>query len=603
MRSWQRVSSALAIVVLAALVTVVGGAAPARAAGGTYRITVGGNPILGWWPDSGAIDQTSDTAIAATGTMVSAPPQGAVGSADYEIQSGPGVVRAKIDGSFTVPSGLAYGFDPSMSAVSTTELTINGPDTFFVNTTVNLHVDGIIKAPVCGAPSPCGGAEVSVSIGPFIRQGVFNTDGGTRDNSLGLSLDPVAGGYRVHGDVTSSTLGIQTNKAYPVTIVLTLSAAYGADATPTTFADTFDDPGAGYQVSFAPTGPVLNDIPAGYTVSGPNVVDNHWTDPFAAPVDSTPPTVAGVPDRQPNVFGWYREPVTVDWQATDDSGQASDPPDTVADQDGQDVVVTSDPSCDPSANCATGSFTLSLDQVPPVVTCREAPTYEVRRNSVSFLDAFQSDDLSGAPPTTPGAQVDTSSAGDKTIDILGQDFAGNQTVVTCPYIVVDPNGDTTPPVVTVPGNMTVDATSPDGATVAYSASAADRRSTSVGVTCAPATNSVFPIGTTTVTCSASDAAGNTANASFTVHVRSAAEQLPRLLDKTLKYVDQPALRAAARAALRSAADALAARRPRLARRALSRYLDAVRTAPAWALTRAQRVELIADGTRIRAVIG
>ena len=71
----------------------------------------------------------------------------------------------------------------------------------------------------------------------------------------------------------------------------------------------FDDPAALYQVSFAPTGPVLNDIPAGYTVSGPNVVDNHWTDPFAetVPPDSTPPAVVGVPDRQPNVFGWYRD--------------------------------------------------------------------------------------------------------------------------------------------------------------------------------------------------------------------------------------------------------------------------------------------------------
>ena len=36
-------------------------------------------------------------------------------------------------------------------------------------------------------------------------------------------------------------------------------------------------------MSFDPAKPVLNDIPAGYTVSGPNVVDNHWTDPFAPP--------------------------------------------------------------------------------------------------------------------------------------------------------------------------------------------------------------------------------------------------------------------------------------------------------------------------------
>ena len=37
-------------------------------------------------------------------------------------------------------------------------------------------------------------------------------------------------------------------------------------------------------VSFAPTGPVLN-VPAGNTVSGPGVVDNHWTDPFVPNVE------------------------------------------------------------------------------------------------------------------------------------------------------------------------------------------------------------------------------------------------------------------------------------------------------------------------------
>jgi Ca2+-binding RTX toxin-like protein len=40
----------------------------------------------------------------------------------------------------------------------------------------------------------------------------------------------------------------------------------------------------------------------------------------------------------------------------------------------------------------------------------------------------------------------------------------------------------------------------------------------VGVTCTPASGSTFPIGTTTVNCEATDAAGNRATASFTITV-------------------------------------------------------------------------------------
>lgn len=52
----------------------------------------------------------------------------------------------------------------------------------------------------------------------------------------------------------------------------------------------------------------------------------------------------------------------------------------------------------------------------------------------------------------------------------------------------------------------------------------------VGVTCVPASESVFAIGTTTVTCMATDLSGNTAECSFTVKVRSAAEMTENLSD-------------------------------------------------------------------------
>jgi hypothetical protein len=89
--------------------------------------------------------------------------------------------------------------------------------------------------------------------------------------------------------------------------------------------------------------------------------------------------------------------------------------------------------------------------------------------------------------------------------------------------------DTLPPVLTLPADLSVDAMGPTGAIVSFTASAVDAVDGPVPVTCAPASGSLFPIGDTTVTCTASDAAGNTATGSFLVHVNGPAEQLAALL--------------------------------------------------------------------------
>jgi hypothetical protein len=78
--------------------------------------------------------------------------------------------------------------------------------------------------------------------------------------------------------------------------------------------------------------------------------------------------------------------------------------------------------------------------------------------------------------------------------------------------------DTTPPVITVPANITTTATSLAGATVNYTVSANDAVDGPVPVTCTPASGSTFAIGVTTVNCSANDKAGNIAAASFTITV-------------------------------------------------------------------------------------
>jgi hypothetical protein len=105
--------------------------------------------------------------------------------------------------------------------------------------------------------------------------------------------------------------------------------------------------------------------------------------------------------------------------------------------------------------------------------------------------------------------------------------------------------DTTPPVLTVPEDIVVEAPSEDGAQVMYRVTAQDNvdgtaileedgttvTQDDVGgditISCDPASGSVFPIGETTVECSATDAAGNEGTASFTVTVNPPSLSTPR----------------------------------------------------------------------------
>ncbi|HZC06154.1 MAG TPA: HYR domain-containing protein, partial [Ktedonobacterales bacterium] len=85
------------------------------------------------------------------------------------------------------------------------------------------------------------------------------------------------------------------------------------------------------------------------------------------------------------------------------------------------------------------------------------------------------------------------------------------TVVNC--------DDNLPPVLTLPGAVTAEATGPSGAAVTYSATASDDNPASPAVNCTPGSGATFPLGVTTVHCSSTDADGNTSTGSFTVTVR------------------------------------------------------------------------------------
>jgi hypothetical protein len=85
--------------------------------------------------------------------------------------------------------------------------------------------------------------------------------------------------------------------------------------------------------------------------------------------------------------------------------------------------------------------------------------------------------------------------------------------------VSEPVQETKPPMMTTPKELTVEATDSGGATVTFTVTATDRVDGPLPVSCTPRSGSLFPVGVTKVTCSATNTAGVTATRHFPVKVR------------------------------------------------------------------------------------
>jgi len=167
-----------------------------------------------------------------------------------------------------------------------------------------------------------------------------------------------------------------------------------------------------------------------------------------------------------------------------------------------------------------GSFFVFVrDTTPPVLTLPTAvnvPSSGSPSGTVVNYTATAHDSIDGDLPV----QCDPISGslfpnGQTTVQCTATDLSGN--VASGSFIVTV--GDTEPPVITVPAPITAEATGPSGAVVVYTAFAIDNFDGPVPVVCTPASGSTFPLGTTLVSCTAHDAAGNIGTNAFTVTVR------------------------------------------------------------------------------------
>ena len=104
--------------------------------------------------------------------------------------------------------------------------------------------------------------------------------------------------------------------------------------------------------------------------------------------------------------------------------------------------------------------------------------------------------------------------GSTQVNCTATDNAGN-TANTSFNIIVQ---DTTAPTLNLPANITVPQTIPAGAVVNYTVSANDLVDASPTISCSLPSGMVYPLGTTTLNCSASDDNGNTSYGSFDITV-------------------------------------------------------------------------------------
>jgi hypothetical protein len=193
---------------------------------------------------------------------------------------------------------------------------------------------------------------------------------------------------------------------------------------------------------------------------------------------------------------------TITWTATDPWGRQSSCTQTVTVEDTELPVITSTAQELAQTAPADGRCQASVPDLTGLLQARD--------NCSASLTVTQDP----APGTLVGL-------GPTNILVTVTDAAGNASTLVATFTVVD----TTAPSLTLPPNQTVDTTAFTGAVVSFALTATDNCGTPVTVSASPPSGAIFPVGTTTVNCMATDAHGNTATGSFTVTVKGPTQRV------------------------------------------------------------------------------
>lgn len=176
---------------------------------------------------------------------------------------------------------------------------------------------------------------------------------------------------------------------------------------------------------------------------------------------------------------------------------------------------------DDSSNTDSCAFTVTVnDTENPVVTCPSPITQNTDPGQCSAVVSFSPTANDNCPGVTTSCSPSSGTAfpkGTTTVSCTATDTSGN-TSTSCSFTVTVK--DVEAPTCNLPANITQNNTpGVCGAVVSYIATASDN-CPGANISCSPVSGSSFPIGTTTVNCTASDASTDSpdTNCSFTVTV-------------------------------------------------------------------------------------
>ena len=261
--------------------------------------------------------------------------------------------------------------------------------------------------------------------------------------------------------------------------------------------------------------------------------------------DTTAPTLVGMPA---DLDAWTNDPtgMPVGYDAptaTDDRDPAptvacTPPPFSFFTLGTTTVTCT---ATDASQNSSSATFDVTVHLLPdttaPVLDGMPADievwTADPNGTSVDYTAPTATDDRDPTPVVGCDPQSGaTFPVGNTTVRCTATDESGNSASASFAVTVnltVEPT-DTTPPVLSgMPGDVDVLTTDAAGMVVEFvDPTATDDVDPAPNVGCLPASGTLFPVGTTTVTCTATDADGNSTSATFAVaiHLATAAWSEP-----------------------------------------------------------------------------
>jgi len=171
---------------------------------------------------------------------------------------------------------------------------------------------------------------------------------------------------------------------------------------------------------------------------------------------------------------------------------------------------------DISGNSSSCNFNVTVeDTTPPEINCPADITLEATGpgGAVGTFTASATDLCDKAPEITfDPCSGSMFPMGTTEVTCVATDISGNSS--SCNFNVTVE--DTTPPEINCPADITLEATGPDGAVGTFTVSATDLYDKAPTITIDPPSGSMFPMGTTQVTCTATDSSGNSSSCTFSV---------------------------------------------------------------------------------------